>query len=212
MQNATLGHRGRKADPLYRVRKLLLLASEVINDDNRTKLLGRLVAGDPHGEVTATLLIVAGDNTDRIRNEASIAVLDGTSPIEASSGRTMRHRLNHSRNRQANNALWRIAMTRLRVDESTIAYAQRRQSQGKTRRENLALPQTLHRTRDPPPAHRPYPSPPDPHRQRTQHGLTLNDTAQALNTHTTRISELERGLRHNRDLAERYQQQLAQAA
>ena len=44
-------HRGRKADPLYRVRKLLLMASELINDDNRTKLLGRLVAGDPHGEV-----------------------------------------------------------------------------------------------------------------------------------------------------------------
>ena len=51
MQNATLGHRGRKADPLYRVRKLLLMASELINDDNRAKLLGRLVAGDPNGEV-----------------------------------------------------------------------------------------------------------------------------------------------------------------
>ena len=40
-----------KPVPLYRVRKLLLLASEVINDDNRAKLLGRLIAGDPHGEV-----------------------------------------------------------------------------------------------------------------------------------------------------------------
>ena len=51
IQNATLGHRGRKADPLYRARKLLLMASELINDDNRTKLLGLLKAGDPHGEV-----------------------------------------------------------------------------------------------------------------------------------------------------------------
>ncbi len=51
VQNTTLGHRSRQADPLYRARKLLLLASELINDDNRTKLLGLPEAGDPHGEV-----------------------------------------------------------------------------------------------------------------------------------------------------------------
>ena len=50
----------------------------------------------------------------------------------------------------------------------------------------------------------------DLRRQRTQHRLTLNDTAPTLNTHTTRISELERGLHHNRDLAQRYQQHLTQ--
>ncbi len=54
VQNTTLGHRGRKPDPLYRVRKLLLLASEVINDHNRTKLLGPLVVDYPHSEVLDT--------------------------------------------------------------------------------------------------------------------------------------------------------------
>ena len=49
--NQTLGHRGRKADPLYRARKLLLLASERVHGDNRSRLLGLLEAGDPRGEV-----------------------------------------------------------------------------------------------------------------------------------------------------------------
>ena len=115
-------------------------------------------------------------------------------------------------NRQANNALWRIAMTRLRVDERTIAYAQRRRAQGKTTREILRclkrhIAREIYRLLTDPPK---IPQGADLRRQRTRHGLTLNDTAQALNTHATRISELERGLRHNRDLAQRYQQHLAE--
>ena len=51
VQNQTLGHRGRKDDPLYGARKLLLSASERITDNGQTKLRGLLVAGDPHGEV-----------------------------------------------------------------------------------------------------------------------------------------------------------------
>ena len=163
-------------------------------------------------EVAAALLVTAGDNPDRMRNDASFAALCGASPIEASSGRTARHRLNRGGNRQANNALWRIAMTRLRVDERTIAYTQRRQAQGKTRREILRclkrhIAREIHRLLTDPPQ---IPHGTDLRRQRTRHGLTLNDTAQALNTHTARISELERGLRHNRDLAQRYQQHLTQ--
>ena len=50
-QNETLGHRGRKNDPLYRIRRLLTAASERINDRGRTRLRGLLDAGDPHGEV-----------------------------------------------------------------------------------------------------------------------------------------------------------------
>ena len=88
-------------------------------------------------EVASALLVAAGDNPERMRSEASFAALRGTSPIEASSGATVRHRLNRSGNRQANNALWRIAMIRLRIDERTIAYADRRRSEGKTRRETL---------------------------------------------------------------------------
>ena len=51
IQNETLGHRGRKGDPLYRARKQLLLASELISVNNRIKLLGLLEAGDPRGQV-----------------------------------------------------------------------------------------------------------------------------------------------------------------
>ena len=51
VQNHTLGHRGRKHDPLYRARKLLVTASERVTDQGRTKLRGLLAAGDPYGEV-----------------------------------------------------------------------------------------------------------------------------------------------------------------
>lgn len=51
VQNETLGHRGRKNDPLYRIRRLLAAASERISDQGRTRLRGLLDAGDPYGEV-----------------------------------------------------------------------------------------------------------------------------------------------------------------
>ena len=88
-------------------------------------------------ETAAPLLIAAGDNPERMHSEASFAALCGTSPVEASSGPTLRHRLNRGGNRCANNALWRIAMVRLRFDERSIAYAARLTAEGKTRREIL---------------------------------------------------------------------------
>ena len=102
-------------------------------------LLGACGVG---AETAAALLVAAGDNPERLRSEASAAALCGTSPIEASSGPTVRHRLNRGGNRQANNALWRIAMVRLRVDERSIAYAARLTAEGKTRRE---IPRCLKR-------------------------------------------------------------------
>jgi transposase len=53
VQNETLGHRGRKSDPLYRARRLLTKADERLDEHGRTKLLGLLAAGDPRGEVRA---------------------------------------------------------------------------------------------------------------------------------------------------------------
>jgi transposase len=85
----------------------------------------------------ATLLITAGDNPDRLATEASFAALCGASPVEASSGRTRRHRLNRGGDRQANAALYRIALTRLRCDPATRDYLDRRAAQGKTRREAI---------------------------------------------------------------------------
>jgi len=83
----------------------------------------------------AALLICAGDNPDRVRSSAGFAALCGVTPIQASSGKTRRHRLNRGGNRQANNALWTIAMTRLAFDERTKTYAERRTAEGLSKRE-----------------------------------------------------------------------------
>lgn len=83
----------------------------------------------------AALLISAGDNPERLASEASFAALCGTSPVEASSGKTQRRRLNRGGDRQANAALYRIVLSRLRWDGHTRDYLQRRLAEGKTRRE-----------------------------------------------------------------------------
>ena len=86
-------------------------------------------------QVAATLLATAGDNPGRVRREASFAALCGASPVDASSGKQLRHRLNRGGDRQANSALWTIAMTRLAHDPRTKAYAARRTTEGKTKKE-----------------------------------------------------------------------------
>jgi len=98
------------------------------------ELLARLGVGF---EVASSLLVAAGDNPDRLHTEASFAALCGVSPLDASSGQQRRHRLNRGGNRNANRALWVVAMTRLRVDARTQAYAARRTKQGRTRPEIL---------------------------------------------------------------------------
>ena len=85
----------------------------------------------------AELLITVGDNPERIRSEAALAKLCGVCPIPASSGKTTRHRLNRGGNRQANAALHRILITRMRFHEPTIAYTKRRTTEGKTKKEIL---------------------------------------------------------------------------
>ncbi|WP_329181190.1 IS110 family transposase [Streptomyces decoyicus] len=83
----------------------------------------------------ATLLITMGDNLERLCSEASFAALCGVSPVEHSSGRQRRHRLNRGGDRQANAALYRIVQSRLRFDARTRNYYERRIAEGKTRRE-----------------------------------------------------------------------------
>jgi transposase len=82
----------------------------------------------------AVLLIAAGDNPERLSGEASFAALCGVTPIECSSGKTQRRRLNRGGNRQANAALFRIALTRLRADPCTRRYVQRRTTDGRSKR------------------------------------------------------------------------------
>jgi transposase len=86
-------------------------------------------------QVAGALLVVAGDNPGRLRSEAAFSMLCGSSPLEASSGKTVRHRLNRGGDRDANNALWTIAMTRLSCDERTQRYLARRTAEGKSKRE-----------------------------------------------------------------------------
>ncbi len=88
-------------------------------------------------DVASTLLLTAGDNPDRLHSERSFAALCGSSPIPASSGKTNRHRLNRGGDRQANAALWRVAMVRLAVDPTTKAYLARRVAEGKTKVEAI---------------------------------------------------------------------------
>jgi transposase len=83
----------------------------------------------------AALLIAAGDNWQRLHSEAAFAALCGASPVEASSGKTRRHRLNRGGDRQANAALHRIVIVRLRWHQPTRDYAARRTTEGKTKKE-----------------------------------------------------------------------------
>lgn len=84
---------------------------------------------------TTQLLVTAGQNIDRIRSEAAFAHLCGVDPIPASSGKTVRHRLNPGGDRGANSALHMIAVVRLRYCERTRAYATRRLEEGLGKRE-----------------------------------------------------------------------------
>jgi transposase len=88
-------------------------------------------------DIASALLVAAGDNPERLRNEAAFAHLRGTSPIDASSGKNQRHRLNRSGDRQANSALWHIVITRMVSDPRTREYIARRMKEGQTKKEAI---------------------------------------------------------------------------
>ena len=96
------------------------------------RLLARFGVGP---QTAAALLITAGDNPTRLYSESALAALCGTSPLQASSGKAHPHRLNRGGDRQANNALWTIAMARTRSDARTRQYVARRTSEGLSKKE-----------------------------------------------------------------------------
>lgn len=99
-----------------------------------------LLARPGVGPVTAAQLIVtAGDNPDRLHSSAAFAALCGVTPVEHSSGKTQRHRLNRGGDRAANSALWTIATNRMRHDSRTRAYVQRRSDAGDSRKEIIRI-------------------------------------------------------------------------
>ncbi|WP_103529048.1 transposase, partial [Streptomyces sp. SM12] len=86
-------------------------------------------------ETAGQLLASAGDNPERMRSEGAFAHLAGVAPIPASSGRTHRHRLNRGGDRAANNALHTIVLVRMRYDERTRAYVERRTKEGLSKKD-----------------------------------------------------------------------------
>lgn len=86
-------------------------------------------------DVAGQLLVTAGENHQRLRSEAAFAMLCGVAPIPASSGKTHRHRLNRGGDRQANAALYRIVLCRLRWDRRTQEYMRRRTEEGLSKKD-----------------------------------------------------------------------------
>jgi transposase len=124
-------------------RRVLALGDEI--DQLNTQIAVAIQARAPQllqrygvgSDTAAALLLAAGDNPERLTSEASFAALCGVSPIEASSGKTHRRRLNRGGDRQANSALYTITIARLRWDKRTQQYIRRRVAEGKTRREAI---------------------------------------------------------------------------
>ena len=96
-----------------------------------------LVAEVGIGTLTAATLIGHTAGAGRFATDAHFARLAGTAPIPASSGRTVRHRLDRGGDRQLNYALHVIALTRIRLDPASRAYVERRKAEGKTSREAM---------------------------------------------------------------------------
>lgn len=87
------------------------------------------------GPVTAAVALTTWSHGDRVRSKAAFASLAGLNPIPASSGNTVRHRLNRGGERRLNKALHMVAVTRMVHDEETRIYAQKGKAEGKTVKE-----------------------------------------------------------------------------
>jgi len=100
------------------------------------ELLARFGVGP---DTAAALLVSAGDNPERLHSEAAWAHLCGVAPIQASSGKITRYRLDRGGDRQANSALWRIVMVRIAHDPDTTAYFERKVKEGRSKPDVIRL-------------------------------------------------------------------------
>ena len=148
-------------------------ASETLDDDlagNRADITGLIAQDTPQlleltgvGAVVAAAVLIAWSHPGRVRSEAAMASLAGTCPIPASSGNTVRHRLNRGGDRRLNRALTTITIVRMRIDPATRAYVARRRAEGRTTKEIMRslkryITRQLYRTLA---AHIPCPQPLD---------------------------------------------------
>lgn len=121
-------------------RRIRALDTELI--DNRKALDSAVNAVAPEllelpgvGSVVAASVLIAWSHPGRVRSEAAFAALAGTCPIPASSGNTLRHRLNRGGDRRLNRALTTIVLVRMRTHPDTRAYVARRRREGRTTKE-----------------------------------------------------------------------------
>jgi transposase len=121
-------------------RRIQLLEAEIADHTRAITTLVRtwrpdLLTPCGVGPIVAATVLCAWSHPGRCPSDAAFAMLAGAAPIPASSGQTVRVRLNRSGDRQLNQALHLVVLTRLRYDPPTRAYAQRRRAEGKTNRE-----------------------------------------------------------------------------
>jgi transposase len=124
------------------LRRLRSLAREIRSAERELSGLLRhhvpeLLALPGCGTLTAAKLVAEVAGVERFRSDAGLAMVAGVAPLDASSGRQRRHRLNRKGNRQLNLALHRIAVTQARMHSPARAYLERKRAEGKNRREAL---------------------------------------------------------------------------
>jgi transposase len=121
-------------------RRIQFLEAEAVGHEKAIRTIVRswrpdLLELDGVGPIVAATALTAWSHPGRCRDDAAFAMLGGAAPIPASSGKTVRYRLNRSGDRQLNRALHTVALCRLQRDPRTRAYAERRRAEGKTDRE-----------------------------------------------------------------------------
>lgn len=161
-------------------------------------------------DTAAQLIITAGTNSHRLRSEAAFAMLAGTAPIPASSGKTTRHRLSRGGDRAANNALHHIALVRWSHDTRTRDYVTRQLAAGRSKKDILRLlKRAIAREMF---KHLTAPCPIDDYSDlrpaRQARNITLTAAANHFGLWPTQISRLERGLTRNDTLAASYRKWL----
>lgn len=135
-----LGVATARAEAVRLAKRVTSLEEELA--DNRCQITALVTAVAPEllelpgiGAVTAAVILTVWSHPGRVHSEAAFAKIGGTCPIPASSGKTVRHRLNRGGDRRLNRALHTIVLTRMRTDPATRAYIQRRLAEGKTSKE-----------------------------------------------------------------------------
>lgn len=174
---------------------------------------GLLAAYGVGPNTAAQLLITAGGNPDRLRDEASFAALCGTAPVQASSGKNSRYRLSRGGDRAANSALHTIALVRMSCDPRTRDYVRLQRDRGRSSAEILrmlkraivreifrCLTQTVT-----------VPLIADLRPTRQSKNITLQTVATHFGVWPAHISEIERGVRRDDQLAQTYREWLLTA-